>query len=379
MKTLEGRASGKFDPIIGTVTTSGVPFYARADRVRVCDRLGLDCLGYRGCVTSGPRGWTVHPDHIHGVEGIDSLRDGDIVQLFDDGRILVQWENGSDQNCFFLTEACNCDCLMCPQPPRAHNPAHLRDAHRILSLLKGRRVANICLTGGEPTLPGEEFVRFLARCVKEHPEASVEILTNGKRFADAGFTREVAAVATKAVCFCVSLHSDLDTVHDRLVGRAGSYGKTQKGIYRLAEHGCPIEIRHVITRLNFGRLKDFADHMHNYFPFCVHYAFMGLELCGHAAENRAEIDINPLDYVDNLRDAIRWMRRYHLHASIYNLPLCVLPKDIRNCAARSISSWKNIHLPQCDDCVEKAACAGFFSTSESLPVRSIHPIFSEEI
>lgn len=379
MEKLEGRASGKFAPVIGRVTTSGVPFYARAGLVRVCSRLGLDCLGYRGCITSGKRGWAIHPEHVYGVDGIDKLREGDIVQLFDDGRILVQWENGSSQNCFFLTEACNCNCLMCPQPPKEHNPAHLRDAHRILSLLKDQKIGSICLTGGEPTLLGEKFVRFLARCVAEHPEAEIEILTNGKCFADAGFTREVAAVATKSVCFCVSLHSDLDTVHDRMVGRPGSYAKTQKGIYRLAEHGCPIEIRHVITRINFQRLKDFADHMHNYFPFCVHYAFMGLELCGHASENREEVDINPLEYVNYLQYAMRWMHRYHLNTSIYNLPLCVLPKDIRKNAARSISLWKNIYLPKCNDCVEKAACAGFFSTSVSLPESSIQPIFSEEI
>ena len=72
--------------------------------------------------------------------------------------------------------------------------------------------------------------------------------------------------------FCVSLHSEVNTLHDYLVGVKGSFSDTQRGLYNLAEYGCRIEIRHVISRDNARYLHSFAEHMYNYFPFCSHYA-----------------------------------------------------------------------------------------------------------
>ena len=373
MLKIQGKASRGFKPIVGVVTREGRPFYARSKHVQATGSIGLDSLGYAGCVTSGGKGGFLHPDCVYEAEDQGRLSEGDIVTLRADGCVSVVWEARSSQNSLLLTEACNCLCRMCPQPPRKHDPELLRQAGAILDLLRGRRLEALCLTGGEPTILGEKFIKILNRCVTEHPEAIINILTNAKLFSDLNFTKEVASVANSKTVFCVSLHSDVDSIHDSIVGKKGSYVDTQTGIYNLARCGCHIEIRHVITKLNYKRLNRFSEQMFSYFPFCAHYAFMGLEIQGNAIENFDDVNVDPGQYMEQLEEAVLTMRRGGLNVSVYNAPLCLCSEKVRPLARKSISGWKNVFPPQCADCFERGNCAGFFGTSARLPLQSLTP------
>ena len=374
MRAVSGKASRMFSPIVGEVSLTGKPFYARSQTILVSDKITSKSLGYSGCITKGPKRAFFYPDCIYEADDVSFLQEGDIVCLDSDGHATVLWEKRSHQNALFLTEACNCYCLMCPQPPKKHDKRLIQQAQKVLDLIKSKQIGHICITGGEPTLLGNDFLAILNRCVSEHPDAIIDILTNGKTFSDFNFTQSVANIANKNVKFCVSLHSDIDTIHDKIVGRNGSYSKTQLGIYNLAKCGCHIEIRHVITKLNWNRLLGFSEHLYNYFPFCSHYAFMGMEVHGEASRNHNEITIFPDDYRENLKKTVIFMHRRGLPVSIYNIPLCQCDEQIWPFARQSISSWKNFYPPQCEQCREKAACAGFFSTSAFLPTELVKPI-----
>jgi len=300
MRTINGQASGAFAPIIGEAVTTRRPFYARSKAILVTPHLDMGCLGYAGCITNGEKGTFLHPDTLWHADDLDQVKEGDIVCLNDSGTAIVLWEKDSLQNSLMLTEACNCNCLMCPQPPQKHAPELLQQAENILDLLHGKHVPHICITGGEPTLLKDNFIRLLYRCTKEHPESVINILTNGKTFSDMTFARDAAHAASANTLFCVSLHSEIDQIHDELVGKKGSFDKTQLGIYNLAQCGAYIEIRHVITKLNYKRLLHFAEHVYSYFPFCSHYALMGLELCGYAAANKERIAVSPHEYKEEL-------------------------------------------------------------------------------
>ncbi|MDR1313050.1 MAG: His-Xaa-Ser system radical SAM maturase HxsC [Deltaproteobacteria bacterium] len=373
MKTVRGTASGEFGSIVGEITRTGVPFYRRSGRIRLADTLGFDCLGYAGYLTEGMKGGLLHPDGIYAASGTEGVEEGDIVMLTSDGTVTVLWGANSSQNSLFVTKACNCDCLMCPQPPAIHDPQDLVRAEKVLDCLRSRSVKQICITGGEPTVLGARFLKVLERCSREHPEAAVNVLTNGKLFSDPEFAGKTASASNGKALFCVSLHSDIDTVHDRLVGARGSYAAAQAGIYNLAKLGCAVEIRHVISKGNFNRLKRFSEQMYSYFPFCAHYAFMGMEICGQAFKNFDEINVSPLEYRDCLEEAVMSMYRAGLPVSVYNVPLCLCSEKTRPFARQSISSWKNIFMSQCEECSKKDKCAGFFGTSAFLPGDLVRP------
>lgn len=379
MRVLKGLASRNFSPFIGEITRKGRTFYSRKSAVLLTDDMGLSALGYRGCITSGSKGKFYHPDHVYNVENTDLLNEGDIVRIDDVGNIEALWECNSHQNCLFLTERCNCRCVMCPQPPQnSDSSVFLNQAEEVLNLLKGKQISDCCLTGGEPTLVGDKFFVLLRRCVVEHPEAFITVLSNGKLFSERSFTRKLSNIPRENCIFCISLHSEIDMLHDAIVGVHGSCSATQQGIYNLASFGFPVEIRIVISRYNYRYLVQFAEHMYNYFPFCAHFVFMGLELHGCAAVHSEEIDVNPLEYGPYLRDAVLLMIRRGMPVSVYNIPLCMCPSDIRHVASQSISLWKNIWMEECNGCMEKDNCCGFFSTSVSIHKNFIKP-FTERI
>ncbi len=361
-----GTPSSRFPAFMGVVTTVRQPFYRRHDKVLVTDSIDAGCLGYLGVITSSvPKKSMFLPNMIGNVLNADlnRLNNGDVVRLEPTGEINVFWEIESHQNALFLTEACNCICKMCPQPPQKHDNLHYKNALRVLDLLHSRHIGEICLTGGEPTLNKKQFIDVLNRCIVEHPESNISVLTNAKTFSDIKFTYDVAGVSTANVIFCVSLHSDIDTIHDDLVGVTGSYDETQEGIYNLARHGLPIEIRHVISKANYSRLPEFSEHMYRYFPFCQHYAFMGLEVCGLAEKNFSDIYIDSHEYSEELRRAVLLLSRRGLHPSVYNVPLCSCHPEIHSFARRSISAWKNSFEESCAACSKSEDCCGFFATS----------------
>ena len=366
MLNFTGNPSSKFQAFLGAVTTTRMPFYLRHDKILVTNSIDAGCLGYLGILTScSPKKSLFLPNMIGDIpeEHLGQLCDGDIASLESSGKISIYWEISSHQNALFLTEACNCICKMCPQPPQKHDNIHSKNALRVLDLLKGKLVKEICLTGGEPTLDEDSFINIIRRCTIEHPESNISILTNAKKFSEIKFTCGVAKVSTAKITFCVSLHSDIDTVHDDIVGVSGSYNQTQLGIYNLARFGLSVEIRHVISKMNYSRLPEFADHMYRYFPFCCHYAFMALETCGLAEKNFESIYANPSEYIKELRQAILFLKRRDLNPSIYNIPLCLCHQDIHSFTRKSISSWKNGFLHSCVDCSKREDCCGFFTTS----------------
>ena len=369
MLRIVGQSSTSFKTVIGEVTTQRVPFYERHNRVLLTDKIDMGCMGYLALISSAHSENKFFLPHMVGDISNNDMplfKQGDIVSIADTGEILFLWEKDSTQNSLMLTEACNCRCIMCPQPPKKHDPALFTAAIRVLDLLKGKSVSNICITGGEPTVLADNFFKILHRCHTEHPEAQVSILTNAKKFSDATFAKELSKLPLGNDIFCVSLHSDIPEIHDDIVGVKGSYDDTQAGIYNLAKYRVPVEIRHVVTKRNYARLPEFAEHMYRYFPFCIHYALMSMEVCGVANDNIDAIYMEPSGYKEELRKAALVLHKRGLHVSVYNTPLCLCHEDIRSFSRQSISSWKNSFVDECSTCKKQNECCGFFSTSSVL-------------
>lgn len=50
---------------------------------------------------------------------------------------------------------------------------------------------------------------------------------------------------------------------------------------------------------------------------------------------------------------------------IYNARYAILPEDIRRYAQQSISDWKDIYIPECEGCVLRGQCGGFFESNRN--------------
>jgi hypothetical protein len=101
---------------------------------------------------------------------------------------------------------------------------------------------------------------------------------------------------------------------------------------------------------------------------------MGMEPIGFARANLDILWIDPLDYKTELQAAVKILHRRGMNVSIYNHQMCVLPDNLWPFAKRAISDWKAIYLPECDNCIQRDICGGFFSSARFHHSRGIAPI-----
>jgi hypothetical protein len=101
---------------------------------------------------------------------------------------------------------------------------------------------------------------------------------------------------------------------------------------------------------------------------------MGLENTGFAIANGEELWIDPIDYQFELANAVDLLASAKINVSVYNLQRCVLDRSVWPYAKKSISDWKNGYIEECDRCIEKERCSGFFTSGRPRGSRGIGPI-----
>ena len=298
---------------------------------------------------------------LYDVKDLEQLKDGDVVSVAPDGTINVLYEKESYHNCLMITERCNYSCVMCPQPkvPKEEDRTPLN--LKLISLMD-KDAKCLGLSGGEPTLLGDRLLDIIQTCKNRLPKTALTLLTNGMLFNDLDYAKKLTLIHHPDLQIDIPLYSDTDTEHNRIIGANGFY-KTIEGLYNLALLEQKIGIRIVVHKMNYHRLPQLAEFIYRNFPFVFHIAFMQMETIGLAKENIEKLWIDPYDYNKELEKAITYLDQRCMNVSIYNGQLCVLPKSLWKYARKSISSWKNIYIDECNKCDYKEKCGGFFESS----------------
>jgi len=308
----------------------------------------------------------------YGVSRLNELKAGDVVRLNPDGGIDVLYEKESPHNALFVTEQCNCSCLICPQYTTDNKTDYTEEVLTLIKLIDPQ-TKTLGITGGEPTLLGNNLFKIVKACKQNLPNTALQVLSNGIRFADFEFAKNFTLIEHPNIQIGIPLYADTDTEHNYIMQANGFY-KTLKGIQNLALFKHRIEIRIVITALNYHRLPKWAEFIYRNFPFVIHIAFMGMETRESAKKNLEQVWVDPYEYQDYLQKAVEFLSLRQMKVSVYNHQLCVLPKSLWPYSTKSISTWKNIYLPECEQCQKKELCGGFFESSAELHSKHIHPL-----
>lgn len=280
----------------------------------------------------------------------------------------------SNDNALFTTAMCSNRCLMCCQPPSEKNDIDaLWDNNIRLIDTAPKELPSIGVTGGEPTLLCGRFFELIRHIRMRLPETEIHILTNGRAFADKQFTSQLGEIGPEKILLGIPLHSDNQLDHDLIAGAMGAYTETLLGLYNLARWSFDIELRVVLTKLNYQRLPKLARFIIRNLPFVKYISLMGLEYTGYTIKNAEQVWIDPIEMAGPLSDATLFLASTGLNVSIFNLSLCVLPESVWPFARKSISDWKNRFEPFCDQCRLKANCCGLFATSKKQSP-NLHPI-----
>lgn len=362
-----GHARGLAEPVIGRVTTEWLPpGEARRDSVLVWKGGDgpSDTTGYLAVVSpKGVEELDCHTPYVHSLPGLEYLSDGDIVYLSPDGFVRTLYRKGSPHNFILATDQCNSFCLMCSQPPKqADDFDRLWEHFRLIDLIEPE-TRELGITGGEPTLFRDDFLRLIGRCKERLPNTALHVLTNGRLFYYREFARRLGEIDHPDLMLGIPLYSDVDSEHDYVVQAKGAFEETVLGLQNLGRYDVPVEIRVVIHRQTYRRLPRLAEFITRNFPFAAHVALMGMEMFGFVHKNFDELWIDPYDYQGELREAAETLFLSGMNTSIYNHQLCVLDRRLWPFARKSISDWKNIYLEECNRCTARDDCGGLFQSA----------------
>jgi His-Xaa-Ser system radical SAM maturase HxsC len=355
------------EPVIGRITTSERPSNdARADYVLLWRNEGLpaDTAGYAAITTAHPAdSRQTSTPVIHSLSIAEQLCDGDVVFIAPGGFVRILYRKQSPHNFILLTEQCNSFCLMCSQPPKDINDFdRTREHFRLIDLIDPE-TTELGITGGEPTLFMDDFIRLVEHCKAKLPKTALHVLSNGRLFFYRKFAAQLGLIEHPDIMLGIPLYSDVDSEHDYVVQAKGAFDETVLGLYNLEHENVPIEIRVVIHRQTYRRLPRLAEFVTRNLPFAAHVALMGMEMFGFVNKNLDELWIDPYDYQDQLLEATEILSLAGLNTSIYNHQLCVLDRRLWPFARKSISDWKQIYLSECEQCVLRELCGGLFQSA----------------
>lgn len=361
MKQLQGTICNVEKDIVGRITFKGRNIFQRSDYILVQENRQSPAKGYLATISNLELKKETSEVFCQ-VKDLNNFHEGDVVVINKQGEMVFLYEIQSKHNAIMATERCNHRCIMCPQPPILQEVDKTDFNLKLISLFdKGTQ--EIGITGGEPTLIGDKLFVLVKHIQKELPKTGISILSNGVKFSDKEYAMKLALCKHADLQIDIPLFSDIAEEHNRIVG-ANTFYKTIQGLYNLALFHQRIGLRIVIHKQTYKRLPQLAEYIYRNFPFVLQVAFMQMETTGLADENLNDLWIDPHDYNDQLREAVLLLSERGITPYIYNAQLCVLPEDIRSFAQQSISDWKDIYLPECEDCSLKGQCAGFFASNK---------------
>jgi His-Xaa-Ser system radical SAM maturase HxsC len=291
-------------------------------------------------------------------------------------RFRTLYRSGSKHNSFLVTERCNHYCLMCSQPPRDVDDGWLLDEIDAALTLIDPHTRSFTFTGGEPLTEWKRFIGLLEKCRATLPKTAIHVLTNGRAFARTETTKAWADIRHPNLMAGIPIYSAVDHIHDYVVQSQGAFNETVLGILKLKNAGQRLEIRVVLHAITAPRIVETCRWIARNLPFADHVALMGLENTGFTLANDSILWMDPVDYAMELARAVETLAAAKVPVSIYNLPRCVLPREIWPYALQSISDWKNGYWDECEKCVERVRCAGIFTSGRPRRSRGIAPILA---
>lgn len=256
---------------------------------------------------------------------------------------------------FFITSKCNHRCIMCPQQLDIDPIDNDLIVQRVIDNLDYDVLDGICFTGGEPLLK----MQFIEQVVQNAPECvDITILTNGT------IMPSELILKSLRVKLCVPLYAPYDELHNTMTGSTSFY-KVIENLMKISKYETLIELRFVMTKLNYSCLEEYARFVWRNLPFVQDVAFMGMELTAEAHKNKGELWINPEKYIETVEKAVSYLDCCGVTTWIYNLPFCLFDETYRRFLVKSISPWKIKYLPKCESCNMKAECGGMFFSAVS--------------
>ncbi|WP_022678204.1 His-Xaa-Ser system radical SAM maturase HxsC [Novosphingobium sp. B-7] len=284
--------------------------------------------------------------------------DGDVVLVQPrHGRMERILRAGSPHNTLLVTERCDQLCVMCSQPPKK---THVdRFAYLEQACLLAEPGLHIGISGGEPSLFKDKLLSMVERVLRQRPDLSFHILSNGQHFAEDDVLR-MRDPLYRRVSWGVPLYAASAPLHDEIVGKVGAFDALQDGFATLLMAGARVELRTVLVSSNLAAMPNLSRFVASRLRFIEVWSIMQLEHIGFAKGRWRTLFVDHREHFGMVGRAIDWATMHGVRAQLFNFPRCTVPPAYRGIAIASISDWKRKYPNVCFGCSEQANCSGFF-------------------
>ena len=269
--------------------------------------------------------------------------------------------------------ACNNHCDFCAQGDkrRVQDRRSLEEISRDLEAAAATGVRGVVFTGGEPSLH-PDLVRAVA-AAKSRGFTSIQIQTNGRRFAYAGFCEVLRDAGANE--FSPSLHGSRPEIHDGLTRAPGAWKQVVAGIQNLKRRGLFVLTNTVVTARNFRDMPDLARLLVRLGVDQFQLAFV--HIVGTAAKNAQSVVPKKSEAVPFMLEGMRIGRAAGVPCYTEAVPYCFL-RGFEDCASERVmpdgpvvdldvrlDSWEKYRVgsgkakrPECGECRHDSRCEG---------------------
>lgn len=313
---------------------------------------------------------------VESIKHIEQLHDGDIVSIDELGRGYKLFSLEENDATVFITGHCNSNCIMCPcsdYERQFNNGLDDVSMFKYLDLLPDT-LGHIVVTGGEPTLRLDLFTKVMKYINSRFPRVETLILTNGRSMAFAKLVDFLKLYSPKNLRVAIPVHGHEDNLHDNITQDSGSYHQTDIGIKNLLSHGIRVELRVVISKLNYSYLDDIAESIVKKYSAAELVNFVGLETRGNCAVNFDKVYIDHVTAFNHLKSAAKILIDNGINVGIYNFPLCNVEQGYWELCKKSITPEKIRYVDECNECIVKNICGGFFNTTMVKTKPHVNPV-----
>ncbi|OGR67944.1 MAG: hypothetical protein A2X30_03120 [Elusimicrobia bacterium GWB2_63_16] len=275
-----------------------------------------------------------------------------------------------------LGDTCNARCVFCCAHEKMGDWLPRARAFEMMARARAGRMSMIVFSGGEPTIC--PYILPLTARARETGFRIIEVMTNGIRFADAAFSRDMAAAGLTMAK--VAVHAAYPETHDALTGVKGSFAAALKGINNLNALGVYTSTNMAVNRRNYRQLPAYTDFFVRELGltgFCFFFGFYS----GKFSE-AVSLQLSYTELMPYLQVALGLIRKHRLRIDwrfLGNFVPCLLPscanvmidwgadhKNRNNAVLTREASKKvsNIYddrktqVPACRTCVYADRCYG---------------------
>lgn len=328
----------------------------------------------------------IYPDNLvtnimeNEIEKINRLNDFDVIEIRDNGIIYRWYSHEEGEAGIAITSYCNSNCIMCPASDKERKQNNDLSIEQYDSIIRyfPNNLDHFTVTGGEPTLIGEDNFIHIMNTVKEcMPNTTVLILTNGRTFGSKRFFEKFLNVLPNHLRIAIPIHGSDDEKHDYITQAPGGFRQTLRGIKNVINANIELELRIVVSKLNYNDLENIAQLIIDYFPKVTIVNFIGLEMRGNCVLNHEKVVISYEEAFEKSKGAILKLALHGIDVSLYNFPYCMIGKSYWPLAQKSIASYKSNYYKECSDCIMKEICSGIFTTSMYFLKPIVKPIRQE--